>query len=100
MHCLGPRARDAPVSRAPLATTSTSHSLLDELPYNPPPTTRPPPPRKHPRGLNDSFYHCSGTISIFLEFIFIDLDIFIDRYIYRYTCRYFYRYRYIILIEM
>ena len=82
MHCLGPRARDAPVSRAPLATTSTSHSLLDELPYNPPPTTRPPPPRKHPRGLNDSFYGRSGPISIFFKI-----------YIYRF--RYIYRHRYI-----
>ena len=61
-----------------LATTSASHSLPDASLYNPPPTPRPPPPRKHPWGLNDGFYHCSGPISIFLEFIFIDLDIFID----------------------
>ena len=71
---------------------------------SPPTPMPPPPPRNHPRAPNNSFYLCSCPISIFLEFIFIDLDIFIDidifidKYIYRY--RYFYKYRFIILIKM
>ena len=49
---------NGPIRQDPvlLVPTSTSHSLPDASPYNPPPTPRPPPPpppRKHPRGPND-----------------------------------------------
>ena len=98
---LGPRARDASASRAPVLLALPHFHLphpSGRVTVSPPTPMPPPPPRNHPRGPNDSFYLCSGPISIFLEFIFIDLDIFIDIDIF--MDRYIYRYRYIILIKM